>query len=876
MRTYETQTARLGIIEGQHITENTHIAIIEPPSVFSAEARKGNLYIVVEPVQQRAQAQDACRVVTNTIQKTFYASDSLSVTSSLREAMRAANKALYQHNVGVAQDKRVHMGLTCAVIKGTDLFIAQVMPAQLYVQTSGTLRALPSPTSWNPAHVSVAPFQQQAGTLGVSLSIEPELYRCELHVHHSVLLCTRSLAEVLARDEVVRLLHEDDTGRAVERLTNLSDTHRLTDAHALVVRLAPASSTSKQTLPLQAASLSERGQMMMQAVGAWVVNLGTRSNRAGNTHRSGAPERDAARQRTRTTNTGTGTATSDTDADTDTDLPISPVPRPQPIDPGEPLSQQYERLQQERARPPTATLGEGYPGEEGSFSETPPPRPRTIDLPDSPPPVPPAPYRPRRPARPWSDMPWHERLALPFQTAGATVVDLVKHPPILRKNPARPRPGRRPRKTSDEREKPPFPWLFLVALVLFVALLVVYGTNLSRQSAEQRSLEYLEQARMYLRDMRETDDKQDALQHLENARQALDQVRASPMVTVTNPTLWLPYKEVENEYERGLAVVQRLTFFERPVVLARHPVPNGRFSSLVVPPPTSSITDTFALEALEYIYALDSDRTSARLYRIPRDGGEPEAYLSPNDVVQNTQVGSLQAISWRIDNVVAVDQSQTTNSFGYYFRSGGSWNYVRLGGSEIWVPKSRIVLETYEGNLYFWGAEPGEILKYTSGRYGDLPQLWLDTTTLEQVDLATAVDMAVDGNIYMLLPSGTILVFGVGTIERELVPEEIIPPITAVTRFFVTGPPESGWIYLLDTLNERVIQLDKITGEVVQQMGVRADSPVRLNQLTDIYVDDSGGRPMLYLINGSEIVRVGLPSPPTPFEDGADATPAGE
>lgn len=278
---------------------------------------------------------------------------------------------------------------------------------------------------------------------------------------------------------------------------------------------------------------------------------------------------------------------------------------------------------------------------------------------------------------------------------------------------------------------------------------------------------------------------------------------------------------------------------------------------------------------MKYIYALDGDRNNAQLYRIPRDGGTPEVYLRPDDVVQNTLVGSLQAIAWRIDTIVAVDQSANTNNFGYYFRSGGNWNYIRLGGSEIWVPRSRIVLETYEGNLYFWGAEPDEIIKYTSGRYGDLPQLWLDTRTMENVDLSTAIDLAVDGNIYLLQPGGNILIFSVGGFEREIVPEEIIPPITTVTRFFVTGTPESGWIFLLDTLNERVIQIEKMTGKVTQQMGVRADSSVRLNQLTDLYVDDSGGRPMLYLVNGGQIVRADLPAPPASFEENTP-TPAEE
>jgi hypothetical protein len=128
--------------------------------------------------------------------------------------------------------------------------------------------------------------------------------------------------------------------------------------------------------------------------------------------------------------------------------------------------------------------------------------------------------------------------------------------------------------------------------------------------------------------------------------------------------------------------------------------------------------------------------------------------------------------------------------------------------------------------------------------------------------------MAVDGNIYLLQPDGTVLVLAGGRIEREIVVGELIPPLTTVTRFFVTGPLDDGWIFLLDTLNERIIQVDKISGEVIQQMRVHPDTPLKLNQLTDIFVDDSGGRPFLYLVNGHQIIRAALPSPPPPFRPG--------
>jgi hypothetical protein len=218
---------------------------------------------------------------------------------------------------------------------------------------------------------------------------------------------------------------------------------------------------------------------------------------------------------------------------------------------------------------------------------------------------------------------------------------------------------------------------------------------------------------------------------------------------------------------------------------------------------------------------------------------------------------------------VAIDQGN--NGFGYYLRDAGAWNYIRLGGSEIWTPRGRIDLEAYLGNLYVWGAEPNEILRYSSGRYGDIPTLWLDPDQLAGRDVGSSIDMAVDGNIYLLQPDGSVLVLAGGGVTGEIVPETIHPPLTSVTRFFVTGTMQDGWIFLLDTLNERVIQMDKASGRVVQQIRLHPDSSQRLNQLTDLYIDTGPNRSMLYLVNGGEIVRTTLPSPPAPFTPADDA-----
>jgi hypothetical protein len=777
----------------------------------------------------------------------------------MRKAISAANKALYQQNFAQTADRRATVGLTIAVLKDRDLFVAQVQPAQAYVLSEGNLRALPAHPAWDAAHVSVASFSR-TGALGTSLFIEPELYRCTLRAGDAALLCAGGFARLLGREEIDRLLRLQDPDAVIERLLQIAGQHDMADTHALVIDLQPPLSPAAQRAPLSPAGVGEHGRLAVRTLRGWI---------AGFTGEAAL----AVRRRRRP-----GKAEEPAPPDPLYTMPEQPQHSPNPpslptpIDMGEGLSDRYRRSRQERERrqpkapapdgdlPPSAYIGEGvYPAPS-----------RRIDLGDGPALAAEArPYRSRYELRPLVDLTWGERLALPFQRIGLAIDEAWRGRRMRPKTP--PRPVVRGQGLSYRRTRPAFPWLLLLGLVLVVAALIIYGLTLTRQNDQQLALEYFTAAEGRLAAVREAPSEGDALDALDLARQAIDEVRASPNVTDTNPPLWLRYQELQREYERALAAVQHLTFFDSPTVLATHPLPAGRFAGVIVPPATAAVTDVNQLEALRYIYALDGDKERARLYRIPRDGGQPQAYLSPNEAVGETIVGPLRAALWRIDQVVAVDQA--TNGFGYYFRNGNQWNYSKLGGSEIWSVRDRLSIREYDGNLYIWGAVPGEVLKFRSGSYGDTPEYWLDPASLADVDLSSVVDMSVDGAIYLLKPNGAVQIFSQGRPVSEIKPGTISPPISAVTRFFVTGvSPDEGSIFLIEPINERIIEMDKVTGEIIQQIKARPDGDLRLDQLDGIAVDTDGVRPILYLVNGGQIVRAELPAPPRPFRDNTTPT----
>lgn len=665
--------------------------------------------------------------------------------------------------------------------------------------------------------------------LGYSLFVEPELHRCQMGVGDVLLLCSSNLALHLARTELLPLLQAGNPQTLIEHMISVSTRSEIAQSHALAVALAAPARAPSPVLVTSASTLKP------------------------------PPPRKR----------GTPAPLHDVPALRD------PLPEVPALELGASLPEQVVAHSAERPLSPSLWLGEtdlsaarvqGEPIDLGD------PYLRTVTV---------QPYQPRRIRRPVSDMSLGEQLVYPFQLLGDEIEDRFVRPMRSRtrasaNSPRRPeRPSRPPRRGDDPPAARPIlsTLMGVTILAAFVLLLFLYGTAVARRAATEDTAGYLAVAEERLAAVQQAASLEEATRNLASVQQAMLELRANPLITNTNAAFWLRYNALQADFEAAEASVLRQTYLDPVEVLATHPTPGRAFTRLAVPPAVASVTDTVALEAVQYIYALDGNRETAQLYRIPRGGGIPEVVLGPGQLVQETVAGPLQAIAWRLDNVVAIDQS--AGGYGYFFINRGEWNYTRLGGSEIWLTESTPVLRTYEGNLYVWGAEPNEILRYNSGRYGDFPDLWLGKDGSAGRDIGTAIDMVIDGGIALLQPDGRIFIFAQGAFQRELPSPQVQPPVALVTRFSTLGNPETGAFFILDTLNERIIHIDKASGEVLQQMRVRDTSPIRLNQLLDLHVVEEGGRLMLYLINGNQVLRAAVPPVPRPFSplDQAGARP---
>ncbi|NTV65687.1 MAG: hypothetical protein HGA65_19435, partial [Oscillochloris sp.] len=565
MQKFETRARQFSLVGGTRQATSDLMAFAEPGSSSVSDAHKGTIYILVEAGEPVAHSREACLLAARTIQRAFNEDNSYSIAAAMRRAITAANKAVYQRNIGQSVGQRAGVGVTVAVIKESDLFVAQVQPAQAYVLSEGALRAMPAHPSWDPAHVSVAPFSR-AGALGASLFIDPEFFRCSLRLGEAVLLCSSSFSPLLSRPDTEQFMRLRDPAATLDQLFVIAAQNNLGDAHALFVELQPIPRSTAQPEAKRPDSLSAPGRPLMRRIGGWVSQI---TGGLTGTPRSSQSAMSAPQPQ----------------PDPLTTMPeqprfsVNPPSLPAPLDIGEDLGRRYARARQEREQrqserlassadlPPSTYLGEEiYPV----------PSSRRIDLGDGPALAASArPYRSRYEMRPFVDLTWRERLALPFRYLLLAIDEARRNRKVRPTN--LPPAILRGQGLSYRRNRLAFPWLLLLGLTLVIAALIVYGMTLTRQNDQQLALEYLTAAETRLANVREAANESTALDALDLARQAIDEVRASPNVTDTNPPLWLRYQEIQREYERALAAVQHQTFLDSPTVLATHPQPNGGF-----------------------------------------------------------------------------------------------------------------------------------------------------------------------------------------------------------------------------------------------------------------------------------------------------------
>ncbi|MDO8260707.1 MAG: hypothetical protein Q7T50_04405 [Candidatus Magasanikbacteria bacterium] len=147
----------------------------------------------------------------------------------------------------------------------------------------------------------------------------------------------------------------------------------------------------------------------------------------------------------------------------------------------------------------------------------------------------------------------------------------------------------------------------------------------------------------------------------------------------------------------------------------------------------------------------------------------------------------------------------------------------------------------YNDKLYLLNTSESQIYKFNhADNTFNGGQTWLNS----KVDLSNAVDISIDGNVYVLKNNGEILKFLKGNkVAMEM--ETINPPFTNATAFFNSS--DSKFIYILEPVNQRLVIFDK-NGKFIQQY-----VSSQFTNLKDFAVDEKNKT--LYFLNDNSILK---------------------
>jgi hypothetical protein len=264
-------------------------------------------------------------------------------------------------------------------------------------------------------------------------------------------------------------------------------------------------------------------------------------------------------------------------------------------------------------------------------------------------------------------------------------------------------------------------------------------------------------------------------------------------------------------------------------------------------------------------------------YRPNEEGQAPELIkiLAQGDEIGGSQVGALWGVAFDARGLYATDGDTV---FMLPIESQ-EWRAVSLGriNNQAWTPGP---LAAFDGSVYLLQSEYRQIYRFSiaSSESTAQPVDWLLTGARDSADDAT--DIAIDGNIYMLIEDGTMQLLRLGDLQGSVTPD-YVGDDRAVS---LVGRGGLGYLYEMvlaeDSEDARIVAFD-LSGENAVQLRLPigfstgdANVAAPFDGVQEIIVEESTGT--IYIINADGIwtARYSLPELPADSieDDGEDGT----
>ncbi len=246
------------------------------------------------------------------------------------------------------------------------------------------------------------------------------------------------------------------------------------------------------------------------------------------------------------------------------------------------------------------------------------------------------------------------------------------------------------------------------------------------------------------------------------------------------------------------------------------------------------------------------DQSSGAVYRIETSGQNEVVYQPGSEGLAGS---AAVFVTGRADVIQILDRDNRL----YFAANGEAPQAAQLPTGSIQQPRASA---TYDQNFYLLDAGSSELLRFRpvgSGVYGE-PEGYFGINS--GVDLAQAIDLAIDGSVFILFQDGTISRYDSGIPTKLSIDVTVPSPLGIPSAIFISQG--MGSLYILDGDNDRVVQ---VTTEGLYQRQLLA--PNRLfATATNLFVNR--GETYLWVVSPTGVTRIPLPSLP----DDAPRSPA--
>jgi hypothetical protein len=179
----------------------------EEPTIGSVVRSKGSLYLIVTARTIGPRVSEATRMVAQAIRDAYYYDESAGIVVCLEKSIRAANKKILHQRDRLGGDRSDEangpLGVGLAVVRGSELYVVSVGPAEAFLVRQARLSTLPDPN--------------RARGLP-SNDLEPSVWRGEINVGDSLVIASENLVARLGPDDLKDALLTLHPQSAMEQL----------------------------------------------------------------------------------------------------------------------------------------------------------------------------------------------------------------------------------------------------------------------------------------------------------------------------------------------------------------------------------------------------------------------------------------------------------------------------------------------------------------------------------------------------------------------------------------------------------------------------------------------------------------------------------